>query len=204
MTRLKIINYLIEKYKYNTYLEIGVHTGDVLNGCIAKDKIGVDPDYTTYKGDCTLFHGTSDEFFKKLEEEIKYDIIFIDGMHESEQVKRDIKNSFKHLNKNGCIVIHDCNPPTEWHIRNYEEYLKTGGDWNGNVYKGYVEIINSYVHLSNYVINEDWGVGILFPYNGTSIIPMKEFKFTKDWKYFNENRKELLNLISFEEFKKNI
>ena len=40
---------------------------------------------------------TSDEFFESNKK--NFDIIFIDGLHEYDQVKRDIKNSIKFLNK---------------------------------------------------------------------------------------------------------
>jgi SAM-dependent methyltransferase len=49
---------------------------------------------------------TSDEFFKKNLNE-KFDLIYIDGNHHSDNVLRDARNSFKLLNKNGFIVFDD-------------------------------------------------------------------------------------------------
>ena len=63
---------------------------------------------------------TSDEFFDFLrtnEFDRKYDVIFIDGLHKSYQVKKDILNSLQFLNPKGYIVLHDCNPPTSWMAR---------------------------------------------------------------------------------------
>lgn len=54
----------------------------------------------------------SDNFFKKYPTK-KYDIIFIDGLHESEQVSKDIHNSVNALNERGVIIIHDYNPETK-------------------------------------------------------------------------------------------
>ena len=49
---------------------------------------------------------TSDEYFLKIKDTgIKFDIIFIDGLHLDYQVNLDLKNSLKHLSENGFIVI---------------------------------------------------------------------------------------------------
>jgi len=101
--RTDLINYFIKLFNYKSYLEIGVmHVGKNFNKIECEDKVGVDPNGKT------TFTGTSDEFFQQNEE--KFDIIFIDGLHEATQVKRDILNSLKHLNKNGTIVCHDVSP----------------------------------------------------------------------------------------------
>jgi len=52
-----------------------------------------------------IFRGTSDNFF--LRNKIKFDLIYIDGNHLYEYVKRDISNSLKYLNINGIIVLDD-------------------------------------------------------------------------------------------------
>ena len=86
-------------------------------------KVGVDP----YSGG--NFRGTSDEFFSKNNE--KFDCIFIDGLHEYEQVCRDISNSLKILNKNGIILLHDCLPSTI----NQQAVPRYKAVWNGDVWK---------------------------------------------------------------------
>ena len=40
----------------------------------------------------------------------KFDIIFIDGLHEYDQVKKDIVNSLKFIDEKGFILIHDLLP----------------------------------------------------------------------------------------------
>ena len=74
---------MIENKNYKKYLEIGCHNDEVFNK-ISIEKIGVDP---VSGGN---FRGTSDEFFKK--NKSNFDCIFIDGLHEYKQVKRDILN----------------------------------------------------------------------------------------------------------------
>ena len=55
---------------------------------------------------------TSDEFFEQNKE--KFDIVFIDGLHHSEQVYKDILNSLNILNEDGTIICHDMNPTEEF------------------------------------------------------------------------------------------
>ena len=51
---------------------------------------------------------TSDAFF--LQNKQLFDLIFIDGLHHSHQVLRDINNALRWLSPSGTIVLHDCNP----------------------------------------------------------------------------------------------
>jgi hypothetical protein len=62
---------------------------------------------TTNKSNIIFFRGKSDNFFKKNKN--TYNLIYIDGSHEYCQVKRDFKNSFKFLEKNGYIICDDFN-----------------------------------------------------------------------------------------------
>jgi predicted O-methyltransferase YrrM len=51
---------------------------------------------------------TSDSFFQSNKD--YFDLFFIDGDHTALQVFKDIENSLKWLNDNGCIVLHDICP----------------------------------------------------------------------------------------------
>ncbi len=105
-TRFELINDIISKFKYTSYLEIGVnHDFCTFNKVVCAKKYGVDP----------FVHGvthkmTSDEFFLSNKE--KFDVIFIDGNHHHDFVYNDIVNSIKSINKNGVIILHDCYPPS--------------------------------------------------------------------------------------------
>jgi len=197
MHRLEVINTLITKYNLNNYLEIGVNDGQVFDKIKAKYKLGVDPDCDTYKidwkGTGAMFCDTSDNFFDQLNEHIKFDIIFIDGLHIADQVFRDIKNSIKHLSKNGYIVLHDCNPPTEHNASPEIHY----GSWNGTVYLGYLDAVKTF-NLEYYTVNTDFGCGILVPRN-IDINKERETNIN-NWLEFDNNRDKLLNLISVDEF----
>lgn len=198
MTRIDIINNLIRVYNLQTYLEIGVSYGDSLIGCRAISKLGVDPS-SNYRESIPILKMTSDEFFNSLNSTAKFDLIFIDGLHTAEQVKRDIFNSLLHIQPYGAIVVHDCNPPTEYHSRSLEDFIVTGGDWNGDVYKGYIEAVKE-LGVSYFTVDTDWGVGVIKPVY--KYPPIKHI--TLDWETFDQNRKELLNLIEPESLKYNL
>jgi hypothetical protein len=194
--RYDLINYLIEKYNLINYLEIGVFKGENIREVRAIHKDGVDPGAESFMASEVNYPMTSDEFFDliKNHEDIKYDIIFIDGLHHSEQVTKDIKNAFNHLVDNGFILLHDCNPVS------YEAQLvpRQTIAWNGDVWKSFVDYKAHHPNVKCCVVDTDFGVGVI--QNNTS-------KYTTfqdniwNWEYFNSNRKQLLNLISVDEFK---
>lgn len=197
MNRTDIINFFVEKYGYNKYLEIGTRDGINLNKIKCEIKHGVDP-----KPKCKITHHmTSDEFFKQIPKEEKYDIIFIDGLHLESQVQKDILNSLEHLEENGTIVVHDCNPIKEEYQREYRvQGIKR--IWNGTTWKAFARLRTSKSDLEMYVINTDHGCGIirrgsqdLFP------IPDGGINEIRTYDFLSSNRKRLLNLISIGEFK---
>ena len=58
-----------------------------------------------FKDRYSFFKERSDDFFKKNDE--YFDLIYIDGTHESFQVDKDINNAWKFLNLNGIIICDD-------------------------------------------------------------------------------------------------
>ena len=129
--RRDLIFYLIDKFGYKKYLEIGVCDGYCYNK-IHINKTGIDPDIKTPAN----LHITSDEFFANNNE--KFDIIFIDGLHQCEQVYKDIINSLNVLNPGGTIICHDMWPETE--ERASHENPGPGIWWNGDCYKALLQI----------------------------------------------------------------
>jgi hypothetical protein len=132
--RHAFINSAISKYKNCNYLEIGVNKNDVFDSIPLKlkNKFGVDP---VRGGNYKL---TSDLFFK-IYSQIKFDVIFIDGMHDYLQCQKDTINSINSLNKNGIIFIHDMLPKNF-----FEEHVpKIHYKWTGDIWKVGVELLNS-------------------------------------------------------------
>ncbi len=205
--RHEIINFLLKKRQNPLYLEIGVRNpNDNFNLIRCDQKYGVDPGLE-FGSNPVEFRITSDMFFEKLSNgdllntSIKFDIIFIDGLHQADQVMRDIKNSLNYLTDDGFVILHDCNPPTEFHAsENYGFVLSPSmGAWNGTTWKAFVEIRKD-KSINSCCIDTDWGIGVinksvkLFP---TSTVSNPFFEYH----IFAEKRKESLGLISYKQFK---
>lgn len=191
MMRWDIINGLINKFNYKSYLEVGAQ--NTITGNFAKiqvdKKISIDP-YPTGPID---FQGTSDEYFKMLSPDVKFDIIFIDGLHHSEQVLLDIENSLNHLSQDGTIVCHDCLPHTE----KMQLREDTGGEWTGDVWKAIATLNVSRNDLRIEVVNTDYGCGIIKRGSNVPHIPTGDYL---TYSYYAEHKTELLNVISPQDF----
>lgn len=228
MQRWDIINHFIKKYNYKNYLEIGYYKGWSFDQVECDWKMAVDPnpcktpeqekwDKSTDiyhhgkaerkpKGLDIIYKMTSDDFFSQLSSNSIWDIIFIDGLHESKQVLKDVQNSLNHLSPGGIIIMHDCNPPKY-------EHTTTGidGCWTGDVYKAYIDVKYN-PNLVTYVVDTDWGVGVIkkmkIPDNLSPAMKVilrgdaigVDNPSIYEWDHFDNNRKSLLNLISVEEF----
>lgn len=219
MNRWDIINHFITKYNYKSYLEIGYFKGWSFDNVKCDFKIAVDPNPSKVPGQEQapagsilldaphgIFKMTSNEFFEKIKEPesgldtMQWDIVFIDGLHEANQVLTDVFNAVKRLTPNGMIVLHDCNPPTYQHVTTGDP----GGNWNGDVYKA-AFVLNKMKSPTSefYVIDTDWGMGVLRPGNHfySHSLP-KGWSDREWWERFDIERSEWLNLISVEEFLK--
>jgi len=199
MNRTQIINNIIEKKGYKNYLEIGVGDGLHFNSIKCSNKTGVDPGIEWDGENVAKYKITSDEFFNIINSNTLYDFIFIDGLHLSYQVEKDIINSLKHLSMDGMIMLHDCNPfmYESNHERVIEDYW--GQAWNGTVWKTIYKLRSSRNDLKVITIDEDEGLGIIT--RGNSItIPFDNPYF--EYKLFEKNIKESLGLISYEEYMK--
>ena len=161
------------------------------------NKDGVDPGLEAGLGIGVNFNMTSDEFFDKHCNK-KYDLIFIDGLHHSDQVDRDLINALNNTVDNGVIVLHDCNPPTIEHTL----IPRIQPEWNGDVYKSILKFRDNYKIHKIFTVDTDWGVGVIIK-NNKSVLDSKFVDFKKgmeDWEYFNDNRNTLLNLITIDDF----
>lgn len=210
-TRTEIINYLVSLCNRDvTYLEIGVRNpADNFAKINAKEKYSVDPG-VEFKANPVDFRMTSDTFFEKLKNNeilsntIKFDVIFIDGLHLAEQVNVDVINALNYIKEDGFIVLHDCNPPTEWHAREEYNYTLSPalGYWNGTTWKAFLKW-RFESSLNSCCINTDWGVGILSKTRnlGKSIENVNPFF---EYKIMDSNRQAHLNLIDFESLKEKL
>jgi hypothetical protein len=188
-SRYEIIQETIIRKNYKSYLEIGCDQDALFSKIAIDKKIGVDP----LSGGTV--RDTSDNFFKK--NNTKFDVIFIDGLHEYDQVKKDINNSLLFLNDNGVIFLHDCMPMRFI----FQAVPRATSLWNGDVWKNIVES-RTKPYIDTYVIHADQGVGMILKKPNKKILNLsinnfKKLKF-KDYFY---NYKEYLNVIYREELK---
>jgi len=190
--RWDLIQFLINKYDYSTYLEIGCDKDQSFSKIKISHKVGVDP----ISGG--TIRKTSDEFFKSNKE--KFDIIFIDGLHHYEQVIVDINNALSVLNDNGHILVHDCLPRTIAH----QAIPRYRGSWNGDVWKSIVEL-RTKKYLDVFTCEIDFGVGIIQKKINSNLLELKidNFKNLKYKDYYHRN-KEFMNVISYSEALKKI
>ncbi|MED5350422.1 MAG: class I SAM-dependent methyltransferase [Candidatus Thermoplasmatota archaeon] len=203
--RFDIINYLVKNLNLKSYLEIGV------NGGWTYDKIDIEykeccdpvvhPDFDPQR---LNYHMNSDEAFSEIRRlGKKFDIVYIDGFHEKNQVFRDIINSLEILNENGVIVTHDCSPPNQ---------LSADIRKSGNCYQAIVKLKISRPEITLCVVNTDLGCGIIsgsverkgakFSDNSkiNEIIEQNRDLFLDDtlefsWGFFDSRREDLINRI---------
>jgi len=126
VNRWDLIMKIIKFYNFKSYLEIGCDDDYSFKKIDVLEKTGVDP----YSGG--NFKGTSDEFF--LQNKKKFDCIFIDGLHEYDQVCKDLDNSLNCINEGGIIFLHDA-LPANVHQQAVPRYKII---WNGDVWKSIV------------------------------------------------------------------
>ena len=151
--RWDIINMLIKKHDYHSFLEIGTAEGETFNHVIIDKKVSVDPNPNTK----ATYVMTSDEYFKRYTKH-NYDIIFIDGLHEAEQVWRDIQNALKHLTLRGMIVMHDVYPSS----KEMQEPFHGQHFWTGDVWKAFIKARRE-LPYEVYAYDYDFGVGVIDP-----------------------------------------
>jgi hypothetical protein len=218
MKRTEIINRIIQKIGAKTYLEIGVQRGKNFYEIDTRTKIAVDPAFKIgitrkLKNFSQLFSNhffeqTSDDFFRQHASTVlkKYplDVALIDGLHTYEQSLLDFKNCLQYLAKGGVILFHDCNPtspeaaafagsPEEMQKR----FPGKNAEWNGDVWKTIVHIQSHYSDLETFVLNCDYGVGVVK--RGK---PERSLKFSSNeiealtYEDFDKNRTSFLNLKS--------
>jgi len=141
----KRINFLAWRFRHPSYLEVGVQSGLTLEHVRAKYRIGVEPtpDFSVahLPENTQIFVGNSDDFFSANKE--KFDIIFVDGLHEANQAYRDLVNSLGALKRGGVVLLDDVwpldEPSAQPSLESFELAREKDGIthhfWYGDVYK---------------------------------------------------------------------
>ena len=149
--RIALVNYLVAKcggYECK-YLEIGCESNDLFDSVYSHHKTGVDPESGG------THRMTSDDFFHVTKEK-NFDVIFIDGLHEYQQVKRDAINALNIIKDGGWIAFHDFLPSSwkEHHIPRIQT------DFTGDCWKLALELDKA-DGVDFRIVSIDHGIGLL-------------------------------------------
>lgn len=156
-TRTNVINKVIAEHGYRSYLEIGYQQGVNFSGVNCDVKRAVDPDDITPRVGDDLVRATSDEFF--LFQAEVWDVVFIDGLHHSDQVGRDMVNAMGCLSEHGALVLHDVNPAT----KEQQEVPCRTAIWNGDCWRAWHGFKTVYPEVRTEFYGFDHGVGVIWP-----------------------------------------
>jgi SAM-dependent methyltransferase len=185
MTRTELINYIIKKQGYKTYLEIGIGTGRNFEAIQCKEKVSIDPD-----PECkAIYQCTSDFFFDRIKDKtnsFSANIIFIDGLHHADQVRKDIINAWECLTDGGCLVLHDTNPDRE----EITHVPRDSKEWCGDVYKAIHQIDGP----PKFTLKDDHGVTVI---RKTGPFVMSDGVI--EWEGFDMFREAILHFVTAEE-----
>tara|TARA_R110000744_G_C19188449_1_gene543589 strand:- start:119 stop:802 length:684 start_codon:yes stop_codon:yes gene_type:complete len=121
--RKEIISHWARFIKATKYLELGLHDVDeVFNHipCSIKHSVDINDQFANYTMSTDSFFYNLKNKKLNLDEDYKWDIIFIDANHLANFVKNDLINSLNHLSDGGMIFLHDVLPP------NYGSQLENG------------------------------------------------------------------------------
>lgn len=142
------LNALAKGIGAKTYLEIGVWKGDTFHNVDTALRIGVDPsplfDWKASLNASTHFHPMkSDQFFSSEAGRYRFDLAFIDGLHEYQQTLRDFFSTLALSRKRAIWVIDDTHPSDYFSalpsqdqaFRGRAQYGSTSQSWHGDVFK---------------------------------------------------------------------
>jgi len=188
LNRIAVVNHLISISGglSSRYLEIGCASNALFDSVASLNKVGVDP------ASGGTLRMTSDNFFSQNKE--IFDVIFIDGLHEYEQVHRDAINALNSVNTGGYIAFHDFLPTTwkEHHVP------RISGSWTGDCWKLAVQLAES-SGVEFIILDIDHGVGVMKKISDDWYVPsttqeLKSAEFDKFVSVVDE-----LPIFSFEE-----
>jgi hypothetical protein len=227
MDRLDILQEIVNRQKARTYLEIGVKKGKVFLNIKARKKIAVDTHFkidmkrkikSYFKNITNIFNEyyemTSDDFFEQhpdlFAKSNGLDVAFIDGLHTYKQSLRDVQNCLDFLNKDGVIVMHDCNPLSEVEAQPADSQDNAAtlnlpgwsGSWSGDVWKTIALLRSTRTDLNIFVLDCDHGVGIIVRGEPEDMLNYsEEIIGNLSYKDLEKDRTKILNLKNTDFFK---
>lgn len=182
----EFISKLISHFGMKSYLEIGLGPLQEtwkyidIDHKICVDVIRVSENLPTYLG-------PSDDFFSENTE--TFDLIYIDGDHRSNQVRKDLKNSLQILNPNGIIIMHDIAPASR---------TETDPRSSGDAYKVFMETRkNPHLQAFSYFFRSGDAVGVLWRGKNSHVFSPEVIEDT--YLMYENNKKDYLRPIYYDE-----
>jgi predicted O-methyltransferase YrrM len=148
------LNELADACGAETYLEVGIRDGRTLQAVNVLVRSGVDPfhsvDVQALPPGIFVHTVESDLYFDHLNDAQRFDLIFLDGLHEFRQTYRDILNALSRVSRCGVILVDDVVPSSE--AAAYPDFMEAQRmgrlagvafpDWMGDVYRAAVAVIS--------------------------------------------------------------
>ena len=165
--KLETIRKIVSKIKQPNIIELGVHQGNstrmFLEICEKNDgyltSIDIKDDSNASNSSRWKFILSSDDNFEYINKQLqkKFDVLFIDSLHEANHVKKVFYNYFNFLKLNGIILIDDVSwlPYTKNSVKDNSFVENT----NREIFNKVLEIYNS--NTENLTIDFDFrGTGL--------------------------------------------
>lgn len=178
ITRAEVVQGILSLFESPRYLEVGVNKGETFHKVSAHEKVAVDPKFLfdldiarTQQGSATYHEVTSDEYFGSLvSSQERFDVIYLDGLHTSEQTLRDFINAMTFLRDDGIIIIDDVRPPSyvasipdRRTFNRVREYVGSASkSWMGDVFR-LVYFIETFAQQFSYrIVSDNHGQAIVW------------------------------------------
>jgi Methyltransferase domain len=215
MRKYEIVNTLIARNAYQTYLEIctaiaGQRFSRIDRGRLRHCHRLMYRCPTSFQdGSEITLRSTNDDISHLLKKDPAqpYDLIFIDAHHTLECSARDLQTALEMLSPAGAIVVHDCSPPTKAVATPWFH----PGSWCGVMYCAYIDFVFSHPDLAYYTVDTDFGCGVIkrastshaLPSNSNQLIHLWHQERTRQpdmFDFFRQHRQALLHLIPVKDF----
>jgi len=207
-TKYDLINWFGKRFNFSSYLEISTlttgHYFDKVDSNLFKIKDCINYFVKEHESlypksgnapnkDHNFKILSFDNYLKKIiDKKQKYDVIFVDPFHTVKHTIRDLETALSLLSKKGVIIVHDCFPNSEALVGSWKD-----GVWCGQTYEGYIRFLLDHSKFENFVIDIDYGCGIIRPHVKSRVKrDYVDVERLSDWEYFGEHHKKLLNLES--------
>jgi hypothetical protein len=218
MRKYEIARVLARRYGYKSYLEICTpSTGGTFSRvdrklfsrrtrlmyrCPLNFSDGERIDFSTEAA-------SGEELFNQLlQSGERFDLVFIDPWHSYVDSLRDITFGLRFVKDDGVVLIHDCSPPNAGCAA--PEYRP--GEWCGLTFAAYLDVVLFTSGLHYVTVDTDYGCGVIAKDNrldglcrsqpdASLVSRWRALDITQKYAFLDQNRSQLLHLISTDDFR---